>query len=214
MSAHDKLLPLTFAAMTASAVFASACSSSSGGSGPGSVSSVDSTKTVNSLSDSEAKQYCEDANRYAAAQSNEADAKKVVCGLTAAAIASYGAETDAEAQTKCKAQYTECMNKPADTTDTDTDAGTTEDPCADFKSRAKDCSATVGEVNQCLADRAAAFKTLASKDYCAEAKVASPDAGTSSPLTSYDDPASCKALQAKCPSLTGSSDDSGGNTDG
>ena len=99
----------------AAVAFTPACSTSSGssgGSGPGAVSSVDSSKTAGSLSDAEAKQYCEDTLKYSKAQLAEADTKKIGCGLGAALSAGFGAKTDAEAKTKCTEQYNACLARP------------------------------------------------------------------------------------------------------
>jgi hypothetical protein len=171
------------------------------------VSSVDSSKTVNGLSDSEAKEYCQDASRFSANNLSGADAKKMVCGFTAAAFGAYGAANDQEAKTKCQEHYNSCLNEPEKN---DSDAGTESDPCADFKTKAANCSATVGEVNQCLSDQAALIKSLASKDFCGEAKANAADSPTSGGSTP-ETPASCKALQTKCPGMFG--DDSSDSTE-
>lgn len=210
MHAPSKLLLLTFSGV-AFAALAIACSSSGGSGGSGSVSSVDSTKTVNGLSDSEAKQYCEDATRYAEGQLSAADSKKIGCGFSSQFMASFNAESDSDAQTKCKALYEECLKKPDEKTETD--AGASDDPCTEFKSRSKDCAATVGEVTQCMTDELAAMKALAARDFCAEAKASSPDGGT--PGSSlFEQPASCKAIESKCPGLSGKSESDGPASDG
>ena len=190
---------LITAAILTTVVFAPACSSSNstGGSGPGAVSSVEPSKTGGSLSDAEAKQYCEDTRSFSKAQLSEADLKKIVCGFVAASYAGFSAKTDAEAKTECTKQYDTCLTEPAGTPD----GGATKDPCAGTKAALKDCSATISELNTCTADNTAAFKALVGKDFCAGAKAGAPgDAGTASTLP-FEQPASCKALAAKCPNL-------------
>jgi len=185
--------------ITAAVVFAPACSSgtSSGGSGPGAVSSVEPSKTGGSLSEAEAKQYCEDTRNFSKAQLSEADLKKVGCGVVAVFYAGFSAKTDAEAKTECAKQYDTCLSEPAGTRD----GGAAKDPCAGTKAALKDCAATISELNTCTADNAAAFKALVGKDFCAGAKAAAPgDAGAPSALP-FEQPASCKALAAKCPNL-------------
>ena len=203
MPAFAKLLPLAIVGTVASSLFAVACTSSTdgsgGGSGPGAVSDVDSSKAVNNLSDSEVKEYCEDGKRYSEAQLAGIDLKKIGCGISAQLLASYGAENDADAQAKCRTQFDECMKQP--TENTGADAGAQEDDCAAFKEQVANCNATVGEVNQCVADQTAALKALSAKDFCAEAKAMSND--TPPNTTAFQPPASCKAIQSKCPSLAG-----------
>jgi hypothetical protein len=198
----DKIVSVTVitGSILGSVVLIPACSSGSGttsGGGPGAVSSVDSSKTGGSLTDAEAKQYCEDTQRYSEAQVGEADRKKVGCGI-GAQIVSSGAKTDAEAQSTCNQQYTACLERPLPGQG---DAGPAPDPCAKAKDDLKDCTATINELNTCAADSAAVFKALVGKDFCAEAKASSPDAGTSGPPSSYKEPASCTALRQKCPNL-------------
>lgn len=164
-----------------------------GGSGP--TTSVDSSKTGASLSDTEAKQYCEDVQAYQKAQLSEDEQRKYTCGFTAQILASFGAKDDAEAQAKCRSELDKCLAKPPTTAD----AGSTADACASFAQRLKDCNATVAELNQCSGDSTAQLKSFASKDFCAEAKA---DAGFASSAL-LQQPESCKALASKCPSLFG-----------
>lgn len=195
------------------AALAVACSSGSSSGGSGAVSSVDSSKQVSGLSDTDAKQYCEDAQAYVSSQYKSIDTKRVSCGFYAQIYGGYGATSDADAQTKCRAQFDECMNKPDETGD----AGTTDDSddgstdCASFAAKTKDCGATVGEVSQCLSDQLSALNALASKDFCGEAKARSENDTSTPELTTT--PASCKGLETKCPSLysdSETSNDSGG----
>lgn len=190
------ILSFTFIGTTVAAFIAcSSGGSGGGGGGGGPTTSVDSSKTGANLSDTEAKQYCEDLQAYQKAQISEDEQKKFSCGFTAQLLASFTAKDDAEAQSKCKSELDKCLAKPP----TAADAGSTADACESFMQRLKSCNATVAELNQCTGDSTAQLKSLATKDFCADAKA---DAGfASSPL--LQQPESCKALASKCPSLFG-----------
>jgi hypothetical protein len=168
------------------------------------VSSVDSSKTASSLSDAEARQYCQDSVNYNTTHLGEADTRKLGCGFGAAIVAGYGAKTDAEAKAKCTEQYNSCLAEPVAASD----AGAPKDPCANAKAQLAGCSATVGELNACIVDQFAVYQAASGKDYCADAKVTSADAGVPSSSSVFADPASCKAARAKCPGA--SSTKSGG----
>lgn len=189
-------------ASTVVAVVACSSGGSNGsGGGAGAVSSVDSSKSMNSLSDSEAKQYCEDAQNYQKTQLGDADRKKFTCVLTARILASFGAKDDADAKSKCQEQFDKCMAGP----DPNADAGAQAAACDNFKARLTNCTATVAEANQCVADSATEYKSIASEEPCANVHA---DAGSSS-ASFFSQPASCDVLSQKCPGLAGSSSTSG-----
>ena len=170
------------------------------------MSSVDATKTVGSLTDTEAKQLCEDTQRFSDAQVSAADRKQVACGLGAQLVAS-SAKPDAEAKANCTALYDACLVRPLPTQG---DAGATTNACDKAKDDLKDCAATVNELTTCTADNAASFKSLIGKDFCADVKAAALDAGASPAASIFPQPASCAALLAKCPGLGKRSSGSGG----
>lgn len=182
-----------------------ACGSDDKGS-PDSVSSVDSDKVANTLSDSEAKEYCEDAQKFYADNLASLNMKRITCGYTAQLTAGIGAADDAAAQAACRTKLDECMNKPSETADAGTSTGDDKDDCSTAKNDLKDCTAKVADLNQCAADQVAAYKALESKDWCAAAKAGTPTS-TDSPFTT---PESCTKLSNSCPSITGGSDDSDG----
>lgn len=207
-----KITPVALASACLLSVMA--CSSSDDKSGPGAVSSVDSSKALSGLSDADAKQLCKDAQSYTEKQMASVDSKKYSCGMTGLMAAGMaGAETDEELQSKCKEAASECMSKPAEK-DPGTD-GQQEDPCADPKKELANCDATVGEYNQCMSDSMDAWKAYANKDVCAEAKIGGSSGDESAGLA---EPESCKALNAKCPGLGGGTQDdapaTGSDTDG
>lgn len=184
-----------------------ACSSSSSSGGSGSVSSIDSTKQASSLSDAEKTQYCKDVVAYNKANTSEADAKKVTCFSTAVTSLYTGGtppKDDAELRSKCKTAYQDCLSKPAATTG---DAGATSQ--YNGSSATKDlqnCTATIGELNTCVADQVAAAKAAYAKFDTACDSLQMDGGGVDK--SSYEQPASCKALSTKCPAIAGS--DTGG----
>jgi hypothetical protein len=188
--------------------FVLACSSSSAtgsGDGPGSVSSVDSSKPASSLSEGEATQYCKDQQRYWAAQYAKVDSQKIMCGYYAEAIGVIGTTTDDDAKAACRSQLADCLAKPnaEDPSDGGDSEQSTETYCATEKDVLKGCDATVAELNACDADSAAAFKALEGKDFCADATARADISATAQPM--YELPASCKALYEKCPGMAGGS---------
>jgi hypothetical protein len=184
----------------------SSSSSSSGGTGPGAVSSVDSSKKAADLSEADAQQYCRDALAYQKSQINEVDSKRYTCAAIGAVIASFSAKTDEEAKAACIKSRDECIAKPSSS---EGDAGAEKDPCANAKKDLGNCTATVAEINQCTADQVDAYKAVVNQDPCASATAAKPDGGQSSGAT-LAEPASCKALKEKCPALYGDDDSGGG----
>lgn len=191
--------PILFASVVTTFAFAAGCSSDPGeGSGPSNVTSIDSSKTVSELSESEARQYCEDSGRYFANQISEEEGRNFGCGLQASITAAFsGAETDDELKANCQKALSECKSQPIPEPVED-------DECGEFVSDAKKCNATVEELNHCLADRTAEFKQLATKDFCAELTLSSGGPGS---VEEFAEPASCKAIADKCPSFASSTED-------
>lgn len=201
MRQNHSLVSFGFVAALASSLFVVACGGdeSNGGADPDDVTSVDSDKKVSDLSDSEAKEYCEDGQSFAEGEYAKFDMKKITCGLIAQAFAGSGAETDEEAKAACRDALESCLQQPDEPTPP------SEDDCSSFATDAKECSATVGEVNKCYTDQINQLKALEGKDFCAEAKATSSE----TPDIGFEQPASCKAIATKCPSLAGDSGDEG-----
>lgn len=190
-----------------------ACSSSggsSGGTGPGAISSVDSSKKATDLSEADAQQYCRDTLAYQKSQISEADTKRYTCAAIGAAVASFTAKTDEEAKAACVKSRDECIAKPSSSSQGD--AGPEKDPCANAKKDLGNCTATVAEINQCTADQIEAYKAVVNQDPCASATAAKPDGGQPTGA-SVPEPASCKVLKEKCPALYGD-EGSGGSGGG
>lgn len=184
-----------------------ACSSSSSSGGSGSVSSIDSTKQASSLSDAEKTQYCKDVIAYNKANTSEADAKKAACFSTAVSSIYLGGtppKDDAELRSKCKTAYSDCLSKPAATSG---DAGTTTtDDCSSATKDLANCTATVGELNTCVADQVAAAKAAYAKFDTACDNLQMDGGGLDK--STYTQPASCKAISTKCPAIAGETADS------
>src|SRR5688572_25131537 len=66
----------------------------SGGGGSTVQTSVDSSKNVNSLTDSESNQYCQDLQAFITQVYSQLDFGKLVCQAFAAAGATYGSKSD------------------------------------------------------------------------------------------------------------------------
>lgn len=198
---------LTFAVMCfygPVAVIACSSSSSSGGGG-GSVTSIDSSKQAGSLSDAEKQQYCKDATNYINSNVSDTDSKKVSCFSKAVqSIYTSGSPptSDADLQSKCKSAYNDCMSKPLDKGDAGTSTSSSCSP-----SEFTNCTATVGELNQCVQDSVAAMKTAYATFDTACDKIQMDGGGLQQSASS--EPASCKALETKCPGMKSSTSGSG-----
>jgi hypothetical protein len=173
-------------------VAAIACSSSeSGGSTqPGSVTSLDSGKQVQQLSDGEKDQYCKDIAAYTSASFSATEAKQLACTLAGTLSAALsGAKTNTDARAKCKTAYDDCMAKPAQ------QSSGTNTTCA-VKAQASTCNGlTVGEYNACVSSNVTAQKEMAAKG-CEALDVETPKTQTTlSPA--------CTVVKDKCPALSG-----------
>lgn len=186
------IVAASICACSSSSDSSSGSSSSSGGAG--SVSSVDSSKQLGSLTQQEATQYCNDVNAYASKELSADDIKKATCTFSAA-LGTIGAKSQDDAKSKCEAAYTQCLSAPAEQQPTGNSCATASLDVV------KGCTATVAELDQCEADQIAGLKALAAKgDPCPSVQFgADASAGTSS--SSSSQPTSCASLQQKCPNL-------------
>ena len=165
-------------------------SSGAPGSAGGLSTNVPGDTPLNELSDSELEQLCKDFTAsYGPGSALETSSKEFSCrfsGLLTGALS--GAKTDAELRTACKATYDACLKAPNEAADPET--------CDKPDSS---CTATVAEVKACAQDSVAALDEL--KDAiptCAEATLESLQ-NLDIPTEEDASPASCTALQAKCP---------------
>lgn len=168
--------------------------SGGGGSGSGSAPKVshdvDTSKNIESLSDSEVQALCE---AYEDAVSGLVT-KEVSCKIGALAAAAFGG---AEA---CDAAYQQCLSQPGEA------PSGIDNTCQIDEDKVADCpDVTVGEMEACMNDAIA----LSNQAYAALDDLSCEDglSGTEG-LSGLDaeTPASCKTIQDKCPELMESSD--------
>jgi hypothetical protein len=165
----------------------------SGGAGAGAApdftTTVPGDKQLSMLSDAEVTQLCKDFDAYFAPGSPAAlAAEEAGCrfgGLFLALLS--GAQTDAAAQSACKATYDSCIAAPSQS-----------DPAMCTRPDAT-CTATVAEEVACLKDSAAALNTL--KDALPSCSALSLSSLQNLMLPSDESATapSCAALKAKCP---------------
>ncbi len=172
-----------------------ACNSSSG-STTNVVTSLDSGRTLASLSDSEATGYCHDLQNYFTSSLAPAEMKEVSC-VIAASFAQF--EQDLQtARSKCAEIYNQCVAADApDGGGLVFDAGPSPDSCTNAKANFGDCTATVGDVNACEQDEVSVEKSLLRQAPAFCNTLQQTDAGIGYAHTEL--PASCASLQAKCP---------------
>jgi len=182
-----------------------------GGSGPADgITNVPGSKPVNTLTDSEATQWCTDFVKWSKAVIDSPDEKVVNCQLvgtfSGTGFGPTGATFD---KTKCASAFDACMAAPPADAGTSGDGGTTSTPdCSKAKADLAACTATVAQVDQCEKDTATALHTQAAlgKSICDSVNL---EAG---PTKSSSQPTSCTSLPAGCRGSSSSS--SGGSSDG
>jgi hypothetical protein len=163
-----------------------------GGSTPSSMSSgLDSGKVASSLSASEQKTLCTRANDYFMSLLSKGDTCKMA-GLLGAALGG-GDSSLSDMKSTCSSMYNLCMQggemEEVDKTKT----------LSDCTKGISDCSATVGEIETCFNDTGAAYKAaMAELPSCSQITEATMNSTSTSASA---DPASCKALETKCPNL-------------
>jgi hypothetical protein len=153
----------------------------SGGGGGG--SGVASSKKVGDLSESEARALCRQIEgkfaRIGAAQT------ELVCVAQAAALSGGDAARCESSADQCRMQDAEALALDCDGEDGETGGVSTE--CDDV---------TVGELNDCIEASAKALEAISKMVTC-ETDVS--ELGDLS--TSYETPASCTSIEAKCPDV-------------
>jgi hypothetical protein len=157
-----------------------------GGGSSGTITKIDATKAISSLSADEATQLCSDTYAYF----GSAIARATACkwkGLSYAASSS--APTEEIMKNNCTTQEAACLAA---------DPGSTDNPgCSDFP---KTCKATVADYSTCIADQVSIhIEKVTSFPTCETLKRDQLD-----PLFEYmtaPPPPSCEALGNKCPDL-------------
>ncbi len=167
------------------------------------VSSFDPARTLDSLSATEAEQYCGDVNAYTKKVTDSFDGKRFGCAAMAP-LAATATKTDAEAAAACKKAFDDCLAKPTTTTPTK-ETSSCKSAYTDLQ-KCKGTGTTVGDMNGCLEDMRGQLATLGTYDPCSTLKAGG--VGAKSPATAPEESPKCKALQAKCPAAFSSSSDS------
>lgn len=189
MLSNLRLTTLFFAPVLAATVGCSSGTSFSSG--------VDGSKKASELSEADVKAICDAAKKTAEdfAKNNE-EALCNFSGGLAGVLASAGGGGDPVAL--CEAAVTECKNAPF-TTDTD-----------DCNPKVDGCDVTVAEIETCFNDSLEvtekAFDAFAGKS-CSELTSGS----TFETAGNIEEPASCKAIDEKCPDISFGEPSVGGN---
>lgn len=156
---------------------------STGSSGGDFMSGLPEDKPISSLTDAEVMQLCSAVQTYFSDSVKDLSCR--VSGLLAAAL--MQAKTDAEAQAACKSAYDMCAAQPATST-----TGNCMKPTGM-------CTATVGELEACASDDKAVFAQLDSEFPSCDKLKLQDLAGLGNNATQPMEPASCVALDMKCP---------------
>lgn len=150
-------------------------------------------KKASELSETEAIAACEDVVAYMEASNNDGQAQTHLICLTAGLIAKAFSNDDPAA---CQTSYDECMATPAEEGErTRNDSG-----CNNAYDGLKDCEATLGEVEACLADMDAANQAVYAqmeKLSCSSTEEEMNAVRENEP----QEPESCKLVEEKCPGL-------------
>jgi hypothetical protein len=151
------------------------------------------------LSASDATQACHSAIAYSTSA-----LMSPLCMLTAITAASFATSPGGDVKSTCQTLYNECSQTPLPP-----DAGATE--CAGAAQQLTGCTATIGQINQCLEDYVNAYKAAitAMKLSCDMASQISMDAGALS-QPSVAPPTSCTTLPAGCAAFFANSSTAGG----
>jgi hypothetical protein len=171
-----------------------ACSSSDDQKPGGTFSSgLPPSSTLGTLSDSDWAKFCGAASAYAEANSGGVDTSCKLAGITAAGFAALsGAMTDADVQKACTDTFNQCKAATAD-------AGPGTNDCT--RKPGASCTATVGEVEACLNDRAAATQAAAASIPACESLTLAQFRMPADAGSGTDTPQSCKVASQKCPGL-------------
>lgn len=143
------------AVASASTILFAACTSAKG------ITSLPADKKLSSLTPEERRQFCEDRFHYMSTRVSREDRKKIECSLAAGSVGRSSGTDLAKARSACQQMYKACTSV-LDTT--------TQSSCETFPRDAEDCTATVGEADDCAEAQADALETVARKadDTCNE----------------------------------------------
>jgi hypothetical protein len=190
---------LWFVAACVSTLSAAACgSSSSPPADPPFSSGLPPNSVLGGLNEADLAGLCASSRKYLLSKPvvQEGDCR-IAGGITALFdVLGGSAKTDADVQMSCSKGYDQCEAAFA------SDAGVGDTMCAAPKPT---CTATVSEYEACTTDSVATFQQVVDEQpACKDMKLSDihvNDGGPSGPA--IQNPASCQALQAKCPELFG-----------
>ncbi|HEY0705498.1 MAG TPA: hypothetical protein VGG33_01805 [Polyangia bacterium] len=171
------------------------CGSSDNKTGGAFSSSVPGSAPLNTLTPAQTSTLCKELGTYV-----EGALKPLTCQLGGFTVAAFSAidprATDAELKKACEDATAECLQQQGSPDGGASGAGMC-DPIP------ANCTATVAEMSACITDSANALKQSASAiPTCASITRASLSSDAGAPGGGEPpEPASCKALSAKCPSL-------------
>ena len=135
-------------------------------------------KTVGELSATEQEAFCNELAAHFKSQVSDASVKKLGCYLVALAFSGGNRQA-------CEQAAQGCISDP------EMSAGTADVSCD--TSRVGNCTATVAELEACYSDMTSVAKSLAGRISCSTPQ---------SDLAALSEkPASCKTVEAKCPTL-------------
>jgi hypothetical protein len=152
------------------------------------IASVPGNTQVSQMTPTQQQQAGQDMQAYFAANIPPETAKQLGCGTMALMLAGM---SGSDPKAACQSMYDQCMQST-----TTTDAGTdTSTPSAPAQTTLQTCTATVDEVNQCLAEEVAGFKAMAAAMNCNNAGA---DAAVTMTMPAMP---SCDVIATKCPGL-------------
>jgi hypothetical protein len=163
----------------------------------GSLTSVDNSKKIEDLSEEDLQQMCED---YTAALANAMD-QEFFCTMGGIAAA----EELGGSEMACETTYDMCIDMDLEIDieqffsceDMLEDVGDIDDSDdTDGASDTGDCDATVGDADACIQDMLAALEDIADSLSCANSA-----SGDLEDILDMEEPASCEALEDKCPDM-------------
>jgi hypothetical protein len=186
----------------------------------GFVTSVSGSEMLNSLSSSEKAQLCANATTFTFDTLAPDECRGYALQSTNSAATQDGTLSDSSLQSSCSSTYELCVASAEDggsTTPPSWDGATTGPVSVDAGNPcdalfATDCSATVAELSSCYSDLARAYTALPSCDTVTRSDLAAL-ARDGGPLSgSNATPASCAALESRCPGIFSSGSSGSGST--
>lgn len=181
---------LAASALLLSPLMSAACGDDGGGGGtvtadPFQSESVEDTGTVaGELSAAERDAFCQELATYFDQQVPPATQRRITCYFLGAALSGGNREA-------CEATAEACLD------DAELEVSGTDLECD--QARLDGCTATVAELQACFTDTTSVVKTIASRLSCSM---------SAADFQAYEDkPASCQAVEAKCPNLFVDEDD-------